>query len=446
MVFGDRMKKSQQTEKETPDNQSSMSKEDSDRFVVKIPGLFIAYNDGIFQIELPVFKFEISINLFLLLIKRIKVFYEKGMVIVKQHKTMATVISTIVLIVMITMVSSIWYVQFNKTQTQKQLLKNYTLMCAGCINESGSWLTTLKMNISNQDIFTAQELFLSNKIDLAEHLLRTNLQKGFKNENDLSFCNYALGRIMLIKEKYHEAEKYFNTATSLTPSFSIAILAKGLTFEKQGLLQQALKQYKASLTITEQKCKNLESNHLYHITTVLYQRIQTIETCQNSDDCRLNLTFEIEKLLKKPQKKSDSVNSKSGYGLMFLSLNQTGLNFPYTGENIYWTDVFARHTCSQSDQVHQVDPLMVFGLLKRIELPYSSVNNLKIALNIARYLPVDFIISGNISYENTNKTISVKILNAQTGDIVSQISEEVLNNRIEEALKRLASQINSVAL
>jgi tetratricopeptide (TPR) repeat protein len=436
------MKKSQQIEKEDSDNQPSETENNADRFVIKIPGFSLAYEDGVFQIELPVFTFEISIHLFLRFINWIKAFYEKCVTIVRQH----TVISTIILVVSITMISGMWYVRYNETKTQDRLSNSFTLLGAGCINDASPWLTTLKPDTSNQDILTAQRLLLTNQLDQSEHLLMSILQKNTTNEKFLSFCHYALGRIMLIKENYSDAKKYFDTAISKNPSFSMALLAKGLTLEKQGFFQNALEQYNASLAITEQHCQNLDSNHHYRIAKVLCKRLQTITDCENSDDCRLKLTFDIEKLLKQRRKQSDTEQLKSSYRVMFLSLRQTGFNFSYTGESIYWSDLFTSHAFKKSEKIRQVDSLMVYGLLKRLELPYHSVNNPKIALNLSRYLPVDFIISGNVTQDKLDKIISVKVLNALTGDIVGQLSDKLSGNRIEDACKRLASQLFQLIL
>ena len=436
------MKKSQQIEKEDSDNQPSETENNADRFVIKIPGFSLAYEDGVFQIELPVFTFEISIHLFLRFINWIKAFYEKCVTIVRQH----TVISTIILVVSITMISGMWYVRYNETKTQDRLSNSFTLLGAGCINDASPWLTTLKSDTSNQDILTAQRLLLTNQLDQSGHLLMSVLQKNTTNENHLSFCNYALGRIMLIKENYQDAEKYFDTAISKIPLFSMAILAKGLAFEKQGLFQKALEHYKTALAITEQQCQNIDSNHHYRIAKVLCKRLQTITDCENSDDCRLKLTFDIESLLKQRRKQSDTEQLKSSYRVMFLSLRQTGFNFSYTGESIYWSDLFASHACNQPEKIRQVDSLIVYGLLKRLELSYHSVNNSKVALNLARYLPVDFIISGNVTQDKLDKIIYVEVLNALSGDIVGQLSEKLSNSRIEDTLNKLASQLKPLIL
>jgi len=53
-------------------------------------------------------------------------------------------------------------------------------------------------------------------------------------------------------------------------------------------------------------------------------------------------------------------------------------------------------------------------------------------------------------WERTNekaaKIISVKVVNALTGDIVRQISDKVLDNHIENALKRLTDQLIQLIL
>jgi len=435
------MEKSQQKEKKIPENKSSEKEENSDRFVFKVPGFSISYENGVFQIELPIFTFEISINLFLRLFKWFKTCYEKCLASAKQHKNMIIVMFTILLVISIMLLTGIWYVNLNQTKTQEQFLNKYNLLSAGCINGEFPWIKLLKIDKSNKDLLTAQQLFFNNKLDQAEDLFKSVIKKKSANKLCLSFCHYGLGRIMYIKEQYQDAKNCFKTAVSMNPNFSLAILAKGIILEKQGLFQKALEQYKTSLAITEQQCQNLNVNHHYNINKVLFKNLNTITQCENSDECRLRLKFDIEKLLKQPKKKSDTAESGPDYQVMFLSFKHTGFNSFYAGENMFWSDLISSHTCSQSDQIHQLDLLIVYGLLKRLELPYHSMNNLNIALNLAKYLPVDYIISGEISLEKTDKVICVKVLNALNGDVIEQILEKVSNNSIVNVLEKISGQV-----
>lgn len=117
-------------------------------------------------------------------------------------------------------------------------------------------------------------------------------------------------------EQYEKSEREYRKALKISPSLIEASYNLGLSYYKEQKYSEALKQFKSSLTKTEDKIVIAKLNHnLGNTYLKLNQLKESIEAYQNSlrinpndEETRYNLTFALIKL--KARQKNNQKDTK----------------------------------------------------------------------------------------------------------------------------------------
>lgn len=127
-------------------------------------------------------------------------------------------------------------------------LKLYRSMMNG---ESNIELNTDRRSVEYKTGYFAIERWLMDSCKGIAKAVASNNKESensfSKNEN--AMAAYASGVKAIDKEDYKSAGEYFATAVALDPQFAFAWDNLGLSYRKQGKLDQALEAYKASLRV-----------------------------------------------------------------------------------------------------------------------------------------------------------------------------------------------------
>jgi tetratricopeptide (TPR) repeat protein len=426
-----------QKEKE-PEKQTD-EPDQSKKIGFKIPGFSIYYNNQLLSIEFPFFSSEIGVSyLASFFAFLIKIFQGIKNVIYRYKKTSLSLAISIIILSLI--ISGLSYKNAMDKQNAKIVLKCYRL---GKLDDAEKTLSRLWFNKSlllkakiiallykgdlvraetilkriqttyphepHQFVLEGHILFLKNRLDEAALLYSKVIQMPDTEGWLQSEALLGRSRIFSKNKDYPKALNDLNKALDIDPEFVMAYTHKGLVFEKQNKLIRAMKQYLEAMHMIKKNTSSQTKNAFYLINNALYKKVKVLADCDLSDSCKIKLEAQTEDIIRQKFQSKDESTSKKFF---FCPLEIQGQNEYLPGESLYYSDIILEKL--ETSHFSKVDPLSIYGLMKRFQKPVYMASQTQIASKLTKYLSTDFIISGKILRKNTSIQISLSATDTST--------------------------------
>ncbi|MBR9979832.1 MAG: tetratricopeptide repeat protein [Desulfatitalea sp.] len=230
-----------------------------------------------------------------------------------------------------------------------------------------------------------------------------------------------LGRLYADQGQYGEARKLFDNAVAMDPYYLEPTSNKGVTFEKEGMWNQALTEYRKTLALDQTDT----------IATVLARKAEQVLSLQqdsagrNRMDQLVNTLVERYKRqqIERPAPPEDEWTSRPLI-LSFVDIQERGGLSSRDGLAIVLATRLGE-LLAASGRVQVVERVVMERLLSELNLGSSELADPDTALKLGRLLAAKLIGTGSLLYMPDSTMIHLRLIDTETSAIAKTVAHPI---------------------
>ena len=254
-------------------------------------------------------------------------------------------------------------------------------------------------------------LYAQNRKAEAETEYRTAVDKKVAEPYHDAIRYNQLGRFYATSKKHKEAQKLYEKAVAIDPYYVEGTTNKGLSYEKEGKWDQALKSYQQALVV--------DKNDLY--AGVLVRRAQEMLALQKDTERKKRMDLLIKDLVARFKSQKDEKAPQDTWTsrpmiLTFVDFEEKGGLSEREGFSTVITSELTTGLNS-SGRVKVVERLLMERLLEELNLGSSELANPETALKLGKVLAAKLIGTGSL-YQLPRETVfSFRLIDTESSEI-----------------------------
>jgi hypothetical protein len=254
-------------------------------------------------------------------------------------------------------------------------------------------------------------LYSQNRKAEAETEYRTAVDKKVAEPYHDAVRYNQLGRFYATSHKNKEAQKLYEKAVAIDPYYVEGTTNKGLSYEKEGKWDQALKSYQQALVV--------DKNDLY--AGVLAKRAQEMLALQKDTDRKKRMDQLIKDLVarfnsQKGEKPPEDTWTSRPMILTFVDFEEKGGLSEREGFSTIITSELTSDLNS-SGRVKVVERLLMERLLEELNLGSSELANPETALKLGKVLAAKLIGTGSLYNLPQETVFTFRLIDTETSEI-----------------------------
>ncbi|NVN91264.1 MAG: tetratricopeptide repeat protein [Desulfuromonadales bacterium] len=254
-------------------------------------------------------------------------------------------------------------------------------------------------------------LYAQNKKAEAESAYRMAVDKKIAEPYQDAVRYNQLGRFYAKSNKHKEAQKLYEKAVSIDPYYVEGTTNKGLSYEKEGKWDQALKAYQQALVV--------DKNDLY--AGILAKRAQEMLALQKDTERKKRMDLLIKDLVARFKSQKDDKPAVDNWTsrpmiLTFVDFEEKGGLSEREGFSTIITSELTSDLNS-SGRVKVVERLLMERLLEELNLGSSELANPETSLKLGKVLAAKLIGTGSL-YQLPQETVfSFRLIDTESSEI-----------------------------
>lgn len=254
-------------------------------------------------------------------------------------------------------------------------------------------------------------LYGQNRKREAETEYRTAVNKKIAEPYQDAVRYNQLGRYYAASRKYKDAQGLYEKAVTIDPYYVEGATNKGLSYEKEGRWDQALKAYQQALVV--------DKNDIY--AGVLAKRAQEMLALQKDTERKKRMDHLIKELAErfksqKNEKPPEDTWTSRPMVLMFVDFEEKGGLSEREGFSTVITSELTSELNS-SGRVRVVERILIERLLEELNLGSSELADPETSLKLGKVLAAKLLGTGSL-YQLPNETVfTFRLIDTETSEI-----------------------------
>ncbi len=277
-------------------------------------------------------------------------------------------------------------------------------------------------------------LYSQNKIKEAGAEYRKAAQKTKADDFRKAAAYNKLGRFQSKLGNYKVARELYDQAVNIDPYYLEATSNKGVTYEKEGKWDQALKTY--------QKALHINKNDTF--SAVLAKKAQEMLELQKNIAKKKRIDKLVKDLIKRyHSQKKTSFKSKDGWTsrpmiLSFVDFQEKG---GLTQRDGFSDVLITRLTdlLNSSGRVQVVERVVIERVLEELNLGSSELADKETALKLGKVLAAKLIGTGSLLFSQEEAFITLRLIDTETSAIPKIIAKPL---NLDMPFDKTAYQLN----
>ncbi len=283
-------------------------------------------------------------------------------------------------------------------------------------------------------------LFSQDKKDAAESEYRKAVQKPEGESFQKAVAFNQLGRLYAGLENYQQARQLYDQAVEIDPYYIEAMSNKGVAYQKEGNLDQALASYQQAMSV----------NRNDTFAAILARKAQELIDLQR-DTARKKridtLVKELAERFRRQKKPLPFFSSKDTWTsrpmvVSFVDFQEKGGLAERDGMSLVLTSRLS-DLLSQSGRVQVVERALMDELLAELNLGSSELANPETALKLGRILAARIVSTGSLLFLPDSTLLNLRLVDTETTAISRVLTRKMAPDAgdIEDASAWLNRQI-----